>query len=74
MSAYQWRVTWVIPGEENEQETYKNFAVAWAFAQPPADSDEPGWTYTRREDAEGKVQVRVAWRKDNGAYILLQRI
>jgi hypothetical protein len=74
MPSFQWRVTWILPGEENEQEIYSNFALAWASAQPPAASDEPGWTYTRKADAEGKEQVRVAWRTDNGAYILLNRV
>lgn len=63
----QWKVTWAPEGDE---ELMKNFADAWAIAQPYPDENGPNWTYTRKAEVRalfhaGVKKVRVAWVEGN---------
>jgi hypothetical protein len=65
--AHQWAVKW---DPEGEVEVMKNFADAWAIAQPYPEDDGPAWIYTRKAEIRalfhaGVKKVRVAWVEGN---------
>ena len=61
-SQYQWAVSWT---PDDEVESMKSFADAWALSQPYPDDNIP-WIYTRKAEIRarfhaGETKIRVAW-------------
>lgn len=76
----QWEVTYYAPGEAPDVEVFTRFADAFAFSQPDQDP-AGGWTYTRRQDIEGRLNngensLRVAWNAQTPetVYVILKRL
>jgi hypothetical protein len=76
----QWRVTWLVQGEQPEVDVMNRWADAWALAQPwPEERGEDGgWLYTRRLSAleafqNGAASVVVAWTRNGGNQTILSR-
>jgi hypothetical protein len=74
--SHQWAVTWA---PEGEVEIMKNFADAWAIAQPYPEDDGPDWTYTRKAEVRalfhaGVKKVKVAWVEGGQEAVWIERL